>query len=108
MSNLAFPPRSLGTGDPWARATEDYIKHLQRQVQQLEQRVTNDGRSLSGLSESVSEQIVELQQQQQVIARVLETLVDTQTQLNLINQITSDDELTEDDPEYPISDPDTD
>ena len=63
---------------------------------------------MSGLSESVSEQIVELQQQQQVIARVLETLVDTQTQLNLINQITSDDELTEDDPEYPTPDPDTD
>lgn len=100
MTNLIFPPRNLGSGDPWARATENYVKQLQRRVNQLEQRLSNDGRSLSGLSESVSEQIVEIQQQQQTIARVLETLVDTQTQLNLINQITNEDQLTEDDPDY--------
>lgn len=106
MTKLIFPSRNLGPGDPWGRETENYIKHLELRVHQLEQQLSNEGRSLSGLSESVSEQIQEVEQQQQTIARVLETMVDTQTQLNLISQITKDDELTEDDPDYVPPEPD--
>lgn len=104
--NTVFPTRNLGPGDPWARRAEELICQLQRQVQQIEQRLSNDGRALSGMSESIAEQIGEIQNQQKIIGQVLESIVDTQSDLNLIRQIMGPEEPTEDDPSYiPPEDP---
>lgn len=62
-----FPPRDLGAAENWGRAHDERVQQLERAVQNLRLRVSNEGRALGGRAESQSDQLKILSRQQEIL-----------------------------------------
>src|SRR5699024_7800625 len=89
--------RNLGNAEPWGRQVEKLLKDTDHKIRQLDQQSKNDMRYRAGQSESVAEQIRNIDAQQSQILQLLASFAEQTNQVTLLYQIVAlqDDDETE-------------